>query len=625
MSKRHLSRSSEIRCYTPTTELFLRQGMLPSPILSPSSASLHLTVRSNSHLESSLHDRVSERYTSLRLSQPLLRPENMYLSPARSAPSPTNPHHRPEGVLGFTYVNLTNVFGDVEIIRQNFQILTRERSITHPKTRVKKRYDTPLLGFNRKFLIPQKQYVRATSAFPNLVPFTRPLKTLISKSDRKIIQEEWDKVTEWPLERQSYSMALVSCLRRNRSTPASLGKAQHQEDSTLSNSSLDLNEALIRYHQELLSRLKYGSFQLKLVELRPSERGDELALSDTREYLKEVAEESLWTPSPMTKGIFGNVALMDSTESGCSSIMADASLVLRRQTRDGIRYILRYDEDVTVPIVVQIVADPSLMDLVYGQYHDSSELLRVIRSYEEEELRYKLNLRQRGTLTSELFLWDVHPVHQTIRSSLAMYGSFILEQQYGPYRSVSLTLTDTLDEPPSGLVSSLAYDSVFSSTEKSPITTDTTLSILNTIEQQHKARSEATVSPFSCSNISLSNPKSASSVEPVSESLEPLNNHLPQNVPTLSRLIRPREEVTRSRMRRGIGEPLREKGLNFRTRPITYPVGYWKAYGITSASFCPRVGMARITQESPYDQGSVQYQSPLDHPERLNLARPIGP
>lgn len=144
--------------------------------------------------------------------------------------------------------------------------------------------------------------------------------------------------------------------------------------------SQDSIESLQKKNEELLYRLKYSNFILKIINT------DDDFSNEVKENMDYLLQNTLSTKSPKP---------LDSHIENKSSEMA-----IKRITDDGIKYTVTYDSDLTAPIIIKIIASHSMLELLYATYKDKRDLIRIIRDYEEDQVAFRMGLLQQTTNSS---------------------------------------------------------------------------------------------------------------------------------------------------------------------------------------------------------------------------------
>lgn len=141
----------------------------------------------------------------------------------------------------------------------------------------------------------------------------------------------------------------------------------------------DDDESLRKKNEEMLYRLKYSHFILKIINTE----------EDCADEIMEDLNDLLHCTSA-TKSVKSQDSCLEGHNSG---------VTIKRITNDGIKYTVRYDADLTVPIVIKIIASHSILELLYASYKDKRDLVRIIRDYEEDQVAFRMGLLQ-ATATS---------------------------------------------------------------------------------------------------------------------------------------------------------------------------------------------------------------------------------
>ncbi|EES99224.1 Hypothetical protein GL50581_3554 [Giardia duodenalis ATCC 50581] len=159
--------------------------------------------------------------------------------------------------------------------------------------------------------------------------------------------------------------------------PSQVAEAQKSQDCSTAthlnqHASQDTDQILQKKNEEMLYRLKYSHFILKIIN---TEEGNDIN-EDMEGLLHRASSIKSFKPQD---------SCIENQDSG---------ITIRRITNDGIKYTVRYDADLTVPIVIKIIASHSILELLYATYKDKKDLIRIIREYEEDQLAFRMGLLQ---------------------------------------------------------------------------------------------------------------------------------------------------------------------------------------------------------------------------------------
>lgn len=173
------------------------------------------------------------------------------------------------------------------------------------------------------------------------------------------------------------------CTEKNQVDQSESEKTTHKCPAIIymdQDGSQDDAATLQRKHEEMLYRLKYSHFILKIINID----------DDCANQVMEDMDDLLHC-APSTKSLEPQDSGIESQASG---------ITIKRITNDGIKYTVKYDTNLSTPIVIKIIASHSILELLYATYKDKRDLIRIIRDYEEDQVAFRMGLLQQTANSS---------------------------------------------------------------------------------------------------------------------------------------------------------------------------------------------------------------------------------